>query len=741
MSTTADDLPHDDGFEPGEPLSEAQILNIVAQELQQSSGGNENDFIDQNRQDALSYYLGSANGKEVEGKSTIVSTDVADAIEWILPTIMKSFTENNEVVKFDPIFEGDEDQAALESQYCYDILMKQNAGFVQIHQYVKDCLMQKNGIFKTYYEEEHVTTEEDWTGIGEEGLMTLVAEEGVEIIQQTDIPPEMDEQGQPMGPPTFDVRVSVTKIEKHIRVMAIPPEEFRIARQHNSVDIGTARFSAHILLKSKSDLIKEGYSADLVNNLPHGETHDDDRDYRFYMQNETVYPDRDVSNDSSQDMIEISECYINIDMNNTGISEMYQIIVSGGDNPDRLLGFDKVEESPFNGGPVIMMSHKFFGMSIYDRLRQLQDQKTTLWRNMFDNLYLQNNQRNVVLEGQVNLDDLLVSRPGGIIRVKSLNAVTPLQTPMLGQEAWQMMDYLDQVRAGRAGVSPEGSVQVDNIGDRVGSEGIAKLMTAKEELVGLMIRVIAETAIKPLCYRIRDLAIQHNDVIENYKFRGYWTDTNPSEWIKRTNSTVRVGTGTGNRQEMVGALQMVIDLQGSMADDPQGQLLINPQRIFNAINDFGKAAGLLGVREYFIDPNSPEGKQKAEDKAKADAEAAEKDEQMQMMQMKFQADIAKAETDKAKAQMATAAANAEKNALELKLEHQKQMHNLKLETLKSQLEHYKIILAQTKDEGELRFKYENLVQTTALELTRIESAEDIAEQNENFKENKESVSG
>ena len=203
---------------------------------------------------------------------------------------------------------------------------------------------------------------------------------------------------------------------------------------------------------------------------------------------------------------------------------------------------------PWVSTTAFLMSHKFQGISITDRLKQIQDQKTALWRNMFDNMYLQNNQRNVVIEGQVNMDDLLVSRPGGIIRAKRLDAITPLITPQLGVDAYNMMSYLDQVRAGRTGVDPDGQANPVNIGDRVGSQGVERLMNAKEELVGLIIRVIAETGIKPLCTKIRDLSIEHIDSVVDFRFRGQWHKINPSAWPERTQCTVRVGTGTGNHQ-------------------------------------------------------------------------------------------------------------------------------------------------------------------------------------------------
>ena len=198
-------------------LDDRQILNIISEELQQSAGGNENDMIDSNRQAALATYLGQPDGREVEGRSSIISTDVADAIEWIMPEIVKAFTQNNEVVTFDSEFDGDELQAELESQYVYDILMKDNNGFVIIHQFVKDCLMQKNGFLKVFYEKDDVESVEYYTGITEVEVNLVVAEEGIELLQMTDYEEE--------GVPLFDIKVKRTTVEGGIKVMSVPPEE------------------------------------------------------------------------------------------------------------------------------------------------------------------------------------------------------------------------------------------------------------------------------------------------------------------------------------------------------------------------------------------------------------------------------------------------------------------------------------------------------------------------------------
>ena len=439
-------------------LDDTQILNIVGQELSNAAGGNENDTIDANRQAALAAYLGDSEPVP-EGRSSVVSTDVADAIEWIMPEIVKAFTQNNEVVTFDPQFEGDEKQAELESKYVYDILMKDNNGFIVIHQFIKDALMQKNGFIKVFYNDEEEVTTDHYTGLTEVEYNMVIADPDVEVLEESI---EMSEQNIPI----FDIKIKRTINNKKLCVISVPPEEFRVNRMHNSVDLSEARFTAHVTSKTRSDLVAEGFSKDLVDSLPTNSPVNEDTDYRFYMQGEVTEPDGDLTSDPSQHIVQISECYMRMDANEDGIAELVKVTVAGWDSPSKLLDIEEIDEIPFISSTAILMSHKLFGLSIYDRLIEIQNQKTSLWRNILDNMYLQNNQRTIVVENQVNLDDLMISRPGGIIRVKRDGAVTPYPTPPLSSDSYKMMDYLDQVRAGRAGVSPEGAVTDNMIGDR-----------------------------------------------------------------------------------------------------------------------------------------------------------------------------------------------------------------------------------------------------------------------------------
>jgi len=699
-------------------LDSDQILNIVGQELNSAAGGIENDQVEYNRQAALAAYLGDS-AESPEGRSNVTSTDVADAIEWIMPEVMKAFTQNNEVVTFDPEFEGDEKQAELESQYVYDILMKDNNGFIVLHQFAKDALMQKNGFIKVFYNNETDETTEHYTGLTEIEYNMIVSDPEIEVLEETIV------EGQI---PTFDIKVKRTKVNSKLCVVSVPPEEFRVNRMHNSVDLKDARFTAHVTYKSRSDLIAEGYDKEVVDSLPNNDTEESDTDYRFYMQGETVQPDGDITNDPSQFLVEISECYMRMDANEDGIAELVKVTVAGWDSPSQLLDIEEIDEIPFISSTAILMSHKLFGLSIYDRLIEIQNQKTALWRNILDNMYLQNNQRTIVVENMVNLDDLMISRPGGIIRAKTADAVIPYPTTPLSSDSYKMMDYLDQVRAGRAGVSPEGPVTDSMIGDRVGSQGVERMMSQKEELVGLMIRVLAETGIKPLCYMIRNQVIKHQDLAKEYMFRGQWVKVDPKSWSSRSRTTVRVGTGSGNRTEQRSTLNGLMIQQQEIKKMP-GQTLVTPLQEYALLNDFAKLGGFPSAAQYFLDPESQKGQQNAQAVGQNMQQQKQKEEQKDMALIQAQVKVANAEVQKAEVAGQNTQLKAQNDTVKNQLQAHKQNSDAEIDWLRQQLEEARTLAQKLSEDEELQFKYWDRTKYYETEEMRIEEAAKAAREN------------
>jgi len=733
-------------------IKEEDILAIVGSELSLTQGTGQDGWPD--LQTSLDAYLGNPNGKEVEGKSQVTSTDVADAIEWIMPQIMRAFTMNNEVVVFDPVHEGDEEQAEIESEYVYEVIMKQNEGFILLHTMIKDALMQRNGILKVFYEKEVTEFTNDYTGITDNEFNAIVSQPNVEVLSHSagedtlamidfkqamdefkkkfdqfqqmppekqrelmqQMPPEAMQPPQP-PPPLHDIKVKYTNQNGKVVIVAVPQEEFRYTSDHNSISLEKCRFTAHVFQATNTELREYGVSQEMLEEMPEDNSYTD-REYRFQLQGETVFYG-DYTEDPSMNLKEVAECNMLIDLEGDGIASLWKILVAGGDTPTHVLHKEKINMMPWVTTTAILMSHKFQGLSIYDRLREIQEQKTALWRNMFDNLYLQNNQRVEVVEGQVNLDDLMVNRSGGIVRVKRIGAINPLVTPQIGDSAYTMMNYLDKVAAGRTGVSAEGGTAPQDIGDRVGSQGLQELMNAKQELVGLIIRVIAETGVKPLMRKVRDLCTYHQDAIVDFRFRGKWVKINPKTWQNRTNCTVRVGAGTGDHNDQIAALRELGAYQERIHQMPS-QPLVDMQGSFNIIDQFCKLSGLNGANQYFIDPSSPKGQQKAEEIGKKEAEEKKKNDEMQMMMAQSQMDLAQAEMEKAKAQTTNVQLKAQIETVKNQLTMQKQMSDAEISVLSSQLEEAELTLNTAGKGEELQFKYDQLDTNKNLKMTELE---------------------
>lgn len=713
-----------------QPMDESEILAIVASELARSNYSNTDQGYGQ-LEESMSYYLGLPNGTEIDGRSAVTSTDVADAIEWIMPQIMESFTQVNEIVKFDPVGASDARQAEIESQFVYDILMKENDGFILLTELVKDALLQRNGVLKVYYENVPEVVQASYTGITKEALNVLAGNNEVEITG-------LEEYLDPQYGQLYNLNIAYHKKCGRIAIESVPLEEFRINAQHNSVNPAKARFTAHVVTVPVSDLAEEGYSEDVLDKLP--AYHNYRRDYRWAMMHENSSGALVQSSDESLKFVQKHECCMRIDIDDDGIAELMKVTCAGStDAPEVILSIEPLEAMPWIATTPIIMPHKFQGLSITDRLKQIQDHKTAIWRNILDNMYLQNNQRNVIIEGQVNIDDLLVSRPGGIIRAKRQDAIMPLQTPQISNVAFDMMRYLDEVRAGRSGVQADGNASPIAIGDRVGSQGVDRLLNAKEALVGLIIRTIAETGIKPLMVKIRDLALKHFDAVQDYEFRGEWIQVAPQQWITKRNCTVKVGTGTGDNQAKLTALQGILTVQTTAIQDPR-QCLVDQSNIYNTLDDMSKLSGLNGASRYFIDPNSQAGRQKQQQVAQQSQVEQQKQEQLQIMQLQNEAKLTESAVVTANAQLKATEYKAQADALKHQLETNKAISNAKIAELQQQLAQYKTGIDAAASHEEMQYKYDKMHLDAAVALTQTE-AQNKTEESANFDQNYGDISG
>lgn len=671
-------------------LTDKEIISIISNQLKFSNQIS-------NLVESLDYYLGNPRGDEVEGRSQVVSQDVGDVIEWILPQIMKNLLQTGEVVTFDPVGPEDEEQAELESFFVHDALMKENKGYLEIQQVVKDALMQRNGILKVYQNDKPQYRIQFAKVQNELELQILHAQilgsEG-EVI-------DFDEE-------TGDIVYKQPFVDNSPKIYSVAPEDFQLCMDHNSPDLQTARFQCEIITKTASRWIELGYDPEVIDevmgNYAYTAMH---RFYRFGAQGETVMSPANPMVDDSQRIITCGECYVYLDLYECGIASLYKAMVvlngSGASiQATHLLELTQVEAPPYFGVTAILMAHKFQGLSIYDRLKSIQDQMTALLRSNLDNIYYTNNGRLQVQENLVNMDDLQYSVPGGLVRVKQIGAIAPIETPQIGQNAFTMMEHLQNVRTGRTGVTPEGAVQPHKVGDRVGSEAINSIMSAKEELVGLMVRNFAELFMSPVCLRLRDLLRAALTQPQNYKMRGNWMQTNPSQWPERSKTTIRCGTGSGDKTFKITALSQVLQYQQTALQMP-GQTLVSPNNVFKALDELSKAFGLTGASRYFLDPQSQEGQQFAQQVQQQMQQQQAQQAQQQQVELEAMAKVAQAEHSKA--------VTAQQNVM---LKAQNEQQKQQLESLQQQLE-------AMKNKDELQFKYDDLEAKTAIEIMKLQS--------------------
>jgi len=480
-------------------MTKRELAAHVEQEIQGALGYGDGKLTRQ-RTDAMDRYYGKKYGNEQEGRSQIVTRDVADVIEWIMPSLMKIFTGGDKVVQFEPQGPEDVEMAKQATDYTNYVIMKQNPGFSIIYSWFKDALLQKNGIVKHFWDDTTEVTREEYKNLTEEEFTSLLIDDDIEIVEHTANGTEELVEGQLPQPITHDAVVKRTRESGQVCIEPVPPEEFLINKYAKGIE--DARFVGHRVKKTKSELLAQGYpKAKLERAFSAQEAEwKSERLARFDYDGDSSYPNGDID-----DGVWVTECYIRVDFDNDGIDELRKITKVG----DELLDNEAVDSVPFSSLTPVPMPHKFYGLSIYDLISDLQLIKTTLMRNLLDNMYLTNNGRYEVVEGQANLDDLMTSRPGGIVRVRTPGAVSPLATPQLDQNSFNMLGYLDSIREERTGVN-KNSMGIGDGGlkSHQTATGVAQVMTAAQQKIELIARVFAETGMKDLANSVYQLSTE-----------------------------------------------------------------------------------------------------------------------------------------------------------------------------------------------------------------------------------------
>lgn len=574
-------------------MRNSEVLALLGQLLENSIGYLEG-TIGSERRTSLKYYLGKPYGNEIEGRSQVVTQDVLEVVENILPSLLRIFTAGEQIVKFDP--QGPEDQQMAEqcTDYVNYIFMKDNPGFMILYTMFKDALLQKNGFVKHYYKEIEKTKTEEYADLTDVEYNSLLIDDTVTIEEHDVKDVELEV--------LHDVKITRTTKEGRICVENVPPEEMFVSK--NAKSFADAQFVGHRVIKTRAEVIAMGFDKKLVDKLPSysdGFYNQEHTERELYQ---TASPDTEYQSiDKSTDYVRLVECYTKIDYEKKGKPTLRKITMGG--NESIILDNEEIDYLPFSMVTPIPMPHLFYGMSVADLVMDLQLMKSTVLRQTMDNMYLQNNARHLVIDGQVQLDDLITSRPGGIVRTKGPGAVTPLTTPSFLNEGLAMLEKIDQLKESRTGISRSQMGADPNTIQKshTTATSVNALVNASTQRIELIARIFAETGVKDLFRCIMQLATKYQDQPRIIRLRNQFVEMNPQDWAdKEMDVSIHVGLGTGNTDHRVNLLSQILQIQQMLVKEGGFGRLVDESKIYNTLEKIVVNSGFSSAEPFFLDP-------------------------------------------------------------------------------------------------------------------------------------------
>ncbi len=601
-------------------LSDIELKAILTNQVRNSIGylGGE---LSESRRKSIEYYLGDKLGTEIDGRSQVVSTDVSDTIESILPNLLRVFTASDKVVRCDPVTAEDVPLSEQATAYLNHVFYKQNDGFTLLYNFFKDALIEKNGFLKIYWDEnesvEHETyknltpaekdaledTKDEIEVVEEEEIVDEVVKEQQEVAKQ-----QAEMQGVDISeikfpkPVLYNCKIKRIRKSGKVKIESVPPEEFLIDRSAKTIQ--DANFVAHKVYLTRSQLIEMGFDYDEVMELPRNE------DENFTMEEEAR--DRNIDGyfqdeptDKSTEKVLVYESYIRFDYDGDGIAELRKVICAG--DGSHILENMPCDSAPFVTVTPIPMPHRFYGRSISELVEDIQLMKSTVMRQLLDNMYLTNNNRVAVMDGMVNMDDLLTTRPGGVVRTKQPpnQVMQPLQAQPISQQAFPLLSYLDTVREARTGITKSAQGLDANALNSKTATGVNALMTQTQMRSELIARIFAETGVKDLFNKIFELMVKYQDKEQIIELNNNYIPIKPTEWKDKFNINVVVGLGTGSKEQQVIMLNSILErqLQAFNLQGGKEMPMVTLKNMYNTLSKIIENAGLKNVDAFFVNPD------------------------------------------------------------------------------------------------------------------------------------------
>jgi len=412
----------------------------------------------------------------------------------------------------------------------------------------------------------------------------------------------------PMAAPvTHDVTIVSTKKLAQAKVMGVPPEEFGIERGARTIK--DCNYCFHeVVTKTEAQLIAEGFDEDQVKALT---------EYTGQTELETLTRDTEQEHygiqsggvNSAARLVKITEHYVRMDYRGNGRTCLY-LVITGGDQGQVLKRDGKeviepVDVIPFAATCPVPITHRFFGRSIADLVMPSQREKTALKRGALDNLYLHNNPRVEVAEanaGPNTLDDLLVSRPGGVVRTKQPGGLNWQVVPDITASVYPMMQYIDAELEARTGLSKQSQGLDANALQNQSATAVAQVYSSSQMRMKLIARIMAE-GVKDMFSLLHGTIRKHGQEAQTVRLNNKWVQVDPRNWKTRNDMTINVGLGTGGKAQQFAQMMAIANIQEKLLAGGKANL-VDDTNLFNAATELCKINGHKNADKFFNDPQA-----------------------------------------------------------------------------------------------------------------------------------------
>ena len=638
-----------------QPMNDDQIEGIVQDAVQDAI-----DFIEaeisEPRLKAQRYFDGEVDIGHEAGRSKVVATKCRDVVRSMKPSLQRVFLSSDNVVEFVPRMPEDVEIAEQMTRFANYKFM-QNNGYRVLSDVFQDAMVKKIGVCKVMYDSSDETDIHTYENQTEEEFLFIADQDDVEVLEQritTEV--NINSDGAEVETPIYDFKISRRKKNSGLKIASVPPEEFFVDRNARSAE--DFYVIGHRTDMTVGELLEMGYDEDDLFGLT-GTMSTLQQESEYERRGYNVDENDDESADPASRKVVVTEAYMKVDAEGTGIPQLYRFFLGGAGY--KMLDYELAEEVPFAIFEVDPEPHAFFGRSIVDLVIDDQDAATSMLRGVLDNVALTNNPGLEIIDGQVSVDDLLNNEIGRIVRVKQPGSIREQVVPFTAGSTLPALQYFDMLVDNKTGVSKASQGLDANVLQSSTATAVAATMEGAAQQVEVVARNLAEGGMKQLFRLIANTIIRHSDRSEIMRLHNEFVEVEPSTWNAELDMIVNVGIGNGREQEKLAALQATLQMQmGVWNQYGPTNGLVTMTNVRHTLADILSAAGIKNSDRYYQPVTEESERQLIEQKQQEAMQMAQVQQSQQQqsdpseafmaaeqmkMQGKMQVDMAKLQLD------------------------------------------------------------------------------------------------